>query len=105
VNGERLEPPTPLKHRMPSSPARHGVVSDASIHHHRAAKIVTCDACKICGGAFLPALKQEYESCRLNNVVSKTPDGRRFVMLPSQCGDLLCAGGDGSALSASRSRL
>jgi hypothetical protein len=54
----------------------------------------SCGACKICGGAFLPALKQEYESCRPNNVVSKTPDGRRFVMLPSQCGGLLCASGD-----------
>jgi hypothetical protein len=47
-----------------------------------------------CDGAFLPALKREYESCRPNNVVSKTPDGRRFVMLPSQCGDLLGASGD-----------
>jgi hypothetical protein len=72
---------------------------------NRAARTVTVVLARFADGAFLPALKQEYESCRRNNVVSKTPDGRRFVMLPSQCGDLLCVSRDGSALSASRSRL
>jgi hypothetical protein len=71
------------------------VASDASIHHHhyRAANS-QCGARRIFGGAFLPALKREYESSRPNNVVSKTLDGRGFVMLPSQCNDLLCASGD-----------